>query len=65
MPLLDVTLTVSSEERPDRWDRCSFTSWGSSHTAMTEKAAHDRIEVLLSALVESFDGDVERVSNYL
>ncbi len=64
MPSLDVTLTVSAEERPDCWalfvHELGFFAYGA-----TEQAAHNRIESLLSALVASFDSDAEQVRNYL
>lgn len=64
MPLLDVTLTVSTEERPDRWaafvHELGFFAYGK-----TEKEASDRVEHILSALAESFAGDAAGFSAYL
>ena len=64
MPLLDVTLTVSTEERPDRWaafvHELGFFAYGK-----TEEEASDRVERILSALAESFAGDVPGFNTYL
>ena len=64
MPFLDVTLTVSTEERSDRWaafvHELGFFAYGE-----TEEEATDRVGHIVSALAESFAGDLPGFNAYL
>ncbi len=63
MPVLDLTLTVSTEDRGGRWaayvNELNFFAYGE-----TEEEAVDRVNDILNALGESL-GDISSAEAYL
>lgn len=64
MAIIDVSLTVSSEEREDRWvvhvHELDYYAYGK-----TEDEALERVPYLFNALAESFGKDLDGFRDYL
>ena len=64
MPNLDMTLTITTEEREDRWavfvKELAFTVYG-----VTEQEAQNAVEEAVTVLLNSFDGDAAALQEFL